>query len=62
MDTRRSYYLALREDESVKVPADARKLCAYEILYTVPANDNSRSKTSLSVRCRTFLQRLLSKA
>jgi hypothetical protein len=60
MDTRRSYYLAQREDESVKAPADARKLCAYEILYAVPANDNSRGKTSLSVRCRTLLRRLLS--
>jgi hypothetical protein len=62
MDTRRSYYLAHREDEFGKAPADAGKLYAHEILYAAPANDNSLSKTSLSVRCRTFLQRLLSKA
>jgi len=62
MDTRRSYYLARREDESVKAPTDARKLYGYEILYAAPANDNSPTKTSLSVRCRTFLRRLLSMA
>ena len=62
MDTRRSYYLAQREDESGKAPADARKLYACEILYAALANDNSPSKSSLSVRLRTFLGRLLSMA
>jgi hypothetical protein len=62
MDTRRSYYLARREDEFGVAPADPRKLYAHEILYAAPANDNSPSKISLSVRCRTFLQRLLSRA
>ena len=56
MDTRRSYYLAHRQDDFAEAPADARRLVSYEILYATPANDNSLTKARLSVRCRRFFR------
>ena len=44
MDTRRSYYLAHRQDDFAEAPASAGGLVSYEILYATPANDNSPIK------------------
>jgi hypothetical protein len=59
VDTRRSYYLAHRQDDFAEAPADARRLVSYEILYATPANDNSLSKARLSARCRSFFRHLI---
>ena len=59
MDTRRSYYLAHRQDDFAEAPADARRLVAYEILYATPANDNSLTKARLSMRCGSFFRHLI---
>ena len=58
MDTRRSYYLARREDDFAEPPAEARIEC-FEILYAAPANDNLLSKSKLSVRCWKLFRRLV---
>ena len=59
MDTRRSYYLAHRQDDFAEAPADRRRLVSYEIVYAPPANDNSLTKARLSVRCRSFFRQLI---
>jgi hypothetical protein len=59
VDTRRSYYLAYRQDDFAEAPADARRLESYEILYATPANDNSLIKARLSVRCWNLFRRLI---
>jgi hypothetical protein len=51
VDTRRSYYLACRKNDFAEAPAETLRLESYEILYAAPANDNSLSKSTLSVRC-----------
>ena len=51
VDTRRSYYLAYRQDDFAETPADARRLDSCEILYAIAANDNSLTKARLSTRC-----------
>ena len=58
VDTRRSYYLACREDDFAEPPAEARIEC-FEILYAAPANDNLLSKSKLSVRCWKLFRRLV---
>ena len=59
MDTRRSYYLACRQDDFAEAPAVIHKLQSYEILYATPANDNSASKTRLLARCWNLFRRLV---
>jgi hypothetical protein len=50
VDTRRSYYLAYRQDDFAEAPASSSKAHSYEILYAAAANDNSPNKPSLSAR------------
>ena len=59
MDTRRSYYLAYRQDDFAEAPADIHKPQSYEILFTTAANDNSLGKPGLSVRCWRLFRRLI---
>ena len=59
MDTRRSYYLAHRQDDFAEAPADVCRLDCYEILYATPANDNSLISARLSARCRSFFWYLI---
>jgi hypothetical protein len=59
VDTRRSYYLAYRQDDFAEAPADARRLESYAILYATPANDNLLIKARLSVRCWNLFRRLI---
>jgi hypothetical protein len=59
VDTRRSYYLAHRQDDFAEAPAYARTLESYEILYAAPANDNSPTKAGLSARCWDLFRRLV---
>ena len=58
MDTRRSFYLAPRQDDLADLP-DAGWIDTTEIPSVTPANDNSRVKDRLSTRCATFLRRLI---
>ena len=51
MDTRRSFYLASRQDDFAEAAADASRLDFSDIPYVVPANDNLRSEERLSSRC-----------
>jgi hypothetical protein len=50
VDTRRSYFLAYRQDDFAEAPAGTGKPQSYEILYATAANDNSPNKPRLSVR------------
>ena len=59
MDTRRSYYLACRQDDFAEAPANVYKPQSHEILYATPANDNSQNKTRLSARCLKLFRRLV---
>jgi hypothetical protein len=59
MDTRRSFYLAPRQDDLAEPAADAGWIDTTDILSVTPANDNSRVKDRLSTRCATFLRRLI---
>jgi hypothetical protein len=59
MDTRRSFYLAARQDDFAGPAADADWVNATDILSATPANDNSRAKDRLSARSATFLRRLI---
>ena len=59
MDTRRSHYLAHRQDDFAEAPADARTLESCEILYAAPANDNSPTKAGLPARCWNLFRRLV---
>ena len=58
MDTRRSYYLAYRQDDFAEAPAGTGKRHSYEILYTTAANDNSPNKPGRSVRHGHFFRHL----
>ena len=53
MDTRRSFYLASRQDDFA-TPADGGRLDFSAIPYIMPANDNLRTKDRLSARCGSF--------
>jgi len=44
MDTRRSFYLASREDDFAEPAADASRLDFSDIPFIMPANDNLRTK------------------
>ena len=59
MGTHRSYYLACKQDDFAETLADTRGLDSCEILYAAPANDNSRTKRSLSARCWALFRRLV---
>jgi hypothetical protein len=59
MDTRRSFYLAARQDDFAEPAADADWVDTTDILSATPANDNLRVQDRLSARCATFLRRLI---
>jgi hypothetical protein len=59
MDTRRSFYLACKEDDFAEPPTGANRLDFNHIPIVLPANDNVRTKDSLSARCGSLLRRLL---
>ena len=48
MDTRRSFYLAPRQDDFVEPVSDANWADSTDVPYITPANDNLRIKDSLS--------------
>jgi hypothetical protein len=59
MDTRRSFYLASRQDD-FDVPApDEAPVDLTDIPYIIPANDNVQTKERLSARCGALLRRLI---
>ena len=59
METRRSLYLASREDDFAEPAADASRLDFNDVPFVMPANDNWRAKDSLSARCGSLLRRLI---
>ena len=59
MDTRRSYYFAARQDDFDSPAPDGDWVDFTDIPYVVPANDNTRTKDSLSARCGALLRRLM---
>ena len=59
MDTRRSFYLASRQDDFAELAADASQLDFSDIHAIVPANDNLRNKERLSARSGDLLRRLI---
>jgi hypothetical protein len=60
MDTRRSFYLASRADDYDDAIAGGEgRIDLTDIPYIAPANDNSRVKDKLSIRCGTLLHRLI---
>jgi hypothetical protein len=59
MDTRRSFYLASKEDDFAEPAADASRLDFDDILFVIPANDNLQTKDSLSAHCGSLLRRLV---
>jgi hypothetical protein len=56
MDTRRSFYVASKEDDFAE-PA-AGRLDVSDVPLNRPANDNLRTKNRLSARCASLLRRL----
>ena len=59
MDTRRSYYLASRQDDFDSPASDEDWVDFTDIPYVVPANDNTRIKDRLSARCGALLRHLI---
>jgi len=59
MDTRRSFYLASRQDDFAEPAADASRLDFNDIPFIMPANDNLRTKDRWSARRGSLLRRLL---
>jgi hypothetical protein len=59
MDTRRSYYLASRQDDFDSPTPDEDWVDFSDIPHVVPANDNTRIKDRLSARCGALLRRLI---
>src|SRR5262249_43299246 len=53
VDTRRSYYLACRQDDFAEAPAETLRLESYEMLYAAPA------QSRLSVRCWKLFRSLV---
>ena len=60
MDTRRSYYLASRQDDFDFPSRDGDWVA--DIPYIMPANDNKRTKDRLLSRCGALLRRLIARA
>jgi hypothetical protein len=59
MGTRRSFYLASRQDD-FDVPApDESSVDLADIPYVTPANDNLQTKERLSARCGALLRLLI---
>jgi hypothetical protein len=60
MDTRRSFYLASRQDFNDAASGnDESWVSSRDIPYIPPANDNSRVKDTLSARCGDLFRRLI---
>src|SRR5262245_11520632 len=59
MDTRRSFYLASRQDDFAELAVDASQLDVRDMICVVSANDNLRTKERLSARCGSLLRRLI---
>ena len=59
MDTRRSFYLASRQDDFAELAVDVGRLDVRDIICVVPANDNLPTKERLSTRCGGLLRRLI---
>jgi hypothetical protein len=63
MDTRRSFYLASRQDDfDQATPDDEGRVDFTAIPYVTPANDNMRTKHRLSARVGTLLRRFITVA
>lgn len=60
MDTRRSYYLASRQNDFDLPAPDEDWVDFADIPYVMPANENLRVKDRLSARCGALLRRLIS--
>jgi hypothetical protein len=59
MDTRRSFYLAPRQDDFAEPASDPGWVDSAAIPYVTPANDNIQTKDRLSARVRALLRRLI---
>jgi hypothetical protein len=59
MDTRRSYYLASRQDDVDLLAPDEVGADFTAIPYVTPANDNAPTKDRLSTRVGALLRRLI---
>ena len=59
MDTRRSYYLASKQDDFDLPAPDEGEVDFTDVPYVMPANDNVRIKDRLSARCGALLRRLI---
>jgi hypothetical protein len=59
MDTRRSYYLASRQDDVDLLAPDEVRANFTAIPYVTPANDNAPTKDRLSTRVGALLCRLI---
>ena len=59
MDTRRSFYLAPRQDCFAESALDASRVNYNDIPYITAANDNFGVKDRLSARCGDLLRRLI---
>jgi hypothetical protein len=59
MDTRRSYYLASRQDDLSELDAETRQFDTSDVPYVTPANDNNPTKVRLAPRCGALLRRLI---
>ena len=59
MDTRRSFYLASRQDDFAEPAADASRLDFNDIPFIMPANDNLRTKDRWSPRRGSLLRCLI---
>jgi hypothetical protein len=59
MAASRSYYLNSRQDDFAEPDAEAGTVDVIDIPYITPANDNSRTKNRLSIRCSILLRRLI---
>jgi hypothetical protein len=59
MDTRRSFFLASRQNDFAEPAADASRLDLDDIPFIIPANDNFWTKDNLPAGCGSLLRRLL---
>ena len=57
MDTRRSFYLAARQDDIDAPDSDTSWVGTTDVPYITPANDNFRVKDRLSARLGALLRR-----
>jgi hypothetical protein len=57
MDTRRSFYLAARQEDVDAPDSDTSWVGTTDIPYITPANDNLRVKDGMSACCGTLLRR-----